>query len=138
MQKKILRYSTFDFPVYTVMDQVKPFNQNKDIKCGLYYIETTNNYMPLRGNGFYSQPMINYCLENNIISKTDIKYELIPSLTLSKDFFNEYINTIYKHISDDNELNKVIKQVVNSLVGSFNNNKVLNSKTHYSTDVICL
>ena len=102
-RKNILRYSKFDFPVYTVMDQVKLFNQNKDIKCGLYYIETTNNYMPLRGNGFYSQPMINYCLENNIISKTDIKYELIPSLTLSKDYFNEYIDTIYKHISDDDD-----------------------------------
>ena len=31
-------------------------------------------YFPLRGNGWYSQPMIKYCLSNKIIQGSDIKY----------------------------------------------------------------
>ena len=135
-RKNIMRYSKYDFPVFTVMDEVKVFDQDDEIKCGVYYVEpNTDSYYPLRGNAFYSQPMIDYCISNNIISKKDIKYKLIPSLTLPKDYFNEYIDTIYQHVGSDDNLNTLIKQVVNSFIGSFANTTVSNSKTLYTTDV---
>ena len=45
----------------------KAFDQDEEIKCGVYYVEpNTDSYYPLRGNAFYSQPMIDYCISNNI------------------------------------------------------------------------
>ena len=42
------------------------------IRPGLYYVET-ENYMPLRGNGWYYHNMICYCLDMDIIKLDNIK-----------------------------------------------------------------
>ncbi len=34
--------------------------------AGIYYVEG-ENYIPLRGNGWYYYPVIEYCLNNGII-----------------------------------------------------------------------
>ena len=72
------------------MDQPEIFNDNITLP-GLYYVET-EQYFPLRGNGWYSQPMINYCIENKLIKMNDIKYVIYSSLSIKKDYYNEFIN----------------------------------------------
>ena len=62
----------------------EPIVFNKDIsKPGLYYVET-DKYFPLRGNGWYSQAMINYCINERIIELKDIKYGIYSSLSIPK------------------------------------------------------
>ena len=39
------------------MDDPKEFYINMEIREGLYYVET-DNYRPLRGNGWYYHPLI--------------------------------------------------------------------------------
>jgi hypothetical protein len=64
-------------PVFTVMDKLEIYN---DHTCpGIYYVET-KNYFPMRGNGWYYNNMIDYALENNIITKNDIKLFYTPLL----------------------------------------------------------
>jgi hypothetical protein len=58
-RKNILYYGEFDYCVFTVFDKVEQFKGTK-IKPGLYYVES-DNYMPMRGNGWYYHNMIWYC-----------------------------------------------------------------------------
>ena len=41
--------------------------------AGLYYVES-DNYFPMRGNGWPYEPMVNYCLTNDLITAINIKY----------------------------------------------------------------
>ena len=68
----------------------KPFVSSYD-KPGLYYVET-DQYFPMRGNGWYSHAMINYCIEKCLINVSDIKYVIYSGLSISKEYFNFLLN----------------------------------------------
>ena len=55
-RKNILYYGEFDYCIFTVFDKVDEFTGTK-IKPGLYYVET-DNYMPMRSNGWYYDTII--------------------------------------------------------------------------------
>ena len=40
--------------------------------------------------------MIEYCLNNGIITHDNIKYEIISSLTIPSNYYNEFIEYCYK------------------------------------------
>ena len=63
-------YNQFEYPLFTVIDEPEFYKGAK--KAGIYCVETTN-YLPMRGNGWYSLPMIMYALENKLIIESDIK-----------------------------------------------------------------
>ena len=92
-RKNILYYSKYEWPVFSVMDDVAKFDG--DIRCGFYYIESSNLF-PLHGNGWYSEPIIKYCLELNIISLSDIKYQIVSVLDqINCDYFRPFIDLVY-------------------------------------------
>lgn len=113
-RKNILLHYGYNFPVYSSLDNIKPFNIfNKTIDDGYYYVET-DNVFPMRKNGFYSRPMIEFCLQENIISKSNIKYEYKPSFAIESDYFKsfvEYLMTVYPE--------EYQKLSVNALIGMF-------------------
>ena len=43
----------------------------------------------MRCNGWYSQPMVEYCLTNNLITHENIKYVLESSLNVPMNYFND-------------------------------------------------
>jgi hypothetical protein len=51
------------------MDEVKPFDISMSIDAGIYFVET-DNYFPLRGNGWYSHAMIDYVSNKHILINT--------------------------------------------------------------------
>ena len=110
-RKNIMYYSKHEWPVYTVMDGVKPYDKS-DLKCGFYFIEC-HNMFPLRGNGWYPMPQVEYCLNNGVITKDDIKYQLIPSLTLPANYFREFIDDVYKKFGN------LSKLAINAFIGCF-------------------
>lgn len=94
MRRNLVIFNKFKYPVFTVMDQVEKFTPYQDkIDCGMYYVET-NNYFPLRGNGWYMYNMVQFCLDNVIIDEEKIIYKLIPSLTLPADYFKEFFEEV--------------------------------------------
>ena len=95
-RKNILYYGEFDYCIFTVFDRVEEFKGNK-IRPGLYYVES-DNYMPLRGNGWVYHNIVCYCLENNIIQLDNIKYVIKSSLSLTKDYYNKFMN-IKNHVT---------------------------------------
>ena len=50
------------------MDEVKKFDISMSIDAGIYFVET-DNYFPLRGNGWYSHAMIDYVLDKILSQK---------------------------------------------------------------------
>ena len=113
-------------PVYTCMDDVKEFKSTDKIITGNYYV-CTKTYMPLRGNGWYSDVMVKYCIQKKIISISDIKYKLCSSLTLEDNYFNEVINSLLTLPYG------LAKGGPNMFVGLFNKKANERTETYYST-----
>ena len=67
------------------MDEPVPYAGKK--VTGLYFV-ITDSYIPLRGNNWYSLPMIEYCLENKIIDESEIRYALYSSISILHDYYN--------------------------------------------------
>ena len=83
-RKNCMYYNKFDYPLFTVMDKVEDY-KNDSSKPGLYYFEC-KQYFPLRGNGWYSQPEIQYCLNEKLISSNQIKHVIYSSLTVKHNY----------------------------------------------------
>ena len=79
---------------------------------GLFFVET-KQYLPMRGNGWYSQPMIEYCLNNGLIYEDNIKYALYSGLTIPSNYYVKFIDYLY------NSLDNKAKLSVNTIIGSF-------------------
>lgn len=122
-RKNILRNSKYDYCVYSVLDQPTKF---KHVQPGFFYVET-DAYFPMRGTRWYSQPMVEYALELNIIELEDIKYQYVPSFTVPHDYFVKYIDSVYE--IEDKPLAKLI---INSFIGTFNKNEFSFTKAVFS------
>ena len=108
-RKNELYYSKYDFPSFTVMDKVEPYDKNKPLTTGKYIVES-QQYFPMRGNGEYSLPMIEYCLKNNLIKYDDIKYSIESILSIPKPYYNEFIDLCYKSLDKHEDiLNFIMK-----------------------------
>ena len=59
-----------DFPIYTVFDEPEIYNGK--IVTGFYYIETFDHWL-FHGNGWYSDKLVSYALEQGI--ELTIKYQ---------------------------------------------------------------
>jgi hypothetical protein len=85
------------------MDDIEEFKFNSEIIEGLYYIES-DNYFPLRGNGWYYHPLTSYCLEKGIISGNDIKYVVYASSTLKHNYYYGFIECCNKNMLSYEEI----------------------------------
>ena len=123
-RKNSIYFSNHDFPLFTIMDDVEkfiPFKSSYDVP-GLYYIESDNTF-PLRKNGWYSVALTNFCINNNIINQSNIKYVVYASLTIPKNYFNSFIDYVYKNFGN------YAKIIINSMIGIF----AINNKDKYRT-----
>jgi len=132
-RKNILLYSKYDIPIYTVLDKPTVY-KNEKIEPGFYFIES-NNYFPLRGNGWYTQPLIIYCIEQKIIKESDIKYVLKPSLTIPANYFQNYINLVYNQYGNDADTNTLCKMLINSFIGTTYINENVITTNLYTTNI---
>ena len=136
-RKNLLYYSKYDYPLFTVMDE--PVKYKGEKSAGLFYVEFINlikekkdekkyeefrgKYLPFRGNGWYSLPMIKYGLKKNLIKEENIKYALYSSLTIPHDYYNQFIDYLYNTLGDN------AKWSVNAMIGCFN----LKARENWST-----
>ena len=116
-RRNILLNYGMDFPRYSVLDDVEIFDGK--LETGFYYIETANTF-PLRQNGFYSYPLVRYCLDENLIENENIKYQLKPSFNIESDYFKDFVEHLDSIFEDNDSLKKL---AVNSLVGLFGRRK---------------
>jgi hypothetical protein len=125
-RRNITYFSKYEFPVFTVMDIPRSFSGI--IRCGLFYVETDLTYL-FRGNGWYTQPLVEYALAEQLITLEDIKGELIPSTKLKADHFQKPIQTLLDAFECDAGLQKLS---ANTLFGLFGRTKQSTAQTKFN------
>jgi hypothetical protein len=98
----------------TLWTILKNFNINMEIREGLYYIES-DNFFPLRGNGWYYHSLVTHCLDNSIITRSDIKYVIYASSTLKHDHYNGFIEYCNKNILSYQNINNIIMKKMKNI-----------------------
>jgi len=126
-RRNLVMHSQFDFPKFSVMDYPTVYDGG-DIKCGYYFVES-DNYFPLRGNGWYNYTLVNYCIEQNI--KIKITHQFTSSYTLKNDHFKNFSEYIINVCGSDN---KFAKRIINSMVGCWNINKSKYEQISFTLD----
>lgn len=126
-RRNILLNNEYKYPVYSVMDKPEVFNG--DLRCGLYYVDTENVF-PFRGSGWYLLPIIEYGLDNNIITKDNIKYEFKPSKTLPSNYFVKIVD----YLLDKTKNTSMGKNIINSFVGICGRTKNTTTKINFTLD----
>lgn len=128
----IWRYSDYDYCVFSVLDDIQKFRptdeEHNQIPIGFYYIET-KRMLPLKGNGWYSYPVVRYCIENKLIKLTDIRYCVFPSLDVKHDYYAKFIDFIKDNAG------KHAKVMINGLVGIFGNKITKTRKLFLCRDI---
>ena len=94
----------YPFLVYSVFDEVEAY-QGKLVD-GTFYVESSN-FFPLRGNNWYLRAELEEAKVLGI--DFNIKYQVIPSRTLPKDFFNELVLSVFDKC-------KTPKKIMNCLI----------------------
>ena len=87
----LLRYTDYSFPVFTPADAPQEYRGGA-IECGRYLVKTDNT-MPFEGCGWYYQPVVQYGLDEGIITKEDIVLEWLPWRQLPPNHFHTFIDT---------------------------------------------
>ena len=96
------------------MDEIEVFSGRID--PGLFFVET-DKYIPLRGSGWYSQPVIQYCLDEKLIEKSDIKLAIYSTGTIKRNYFNKFIDNLVDVLTPyDTAENKFSKLAINSIM----------------------
>lgn len=130
--RRNLLTSKRSYPVYSSLDDIEEFDmigytKREFLETGFYYVDYLN-YFPLRGNGWYSAPLVQYCLDNDIINLHNIKYQYIPSMKMSSVYFKNFLNSLKI------ENKKIYKNVANSLVGYFGIRKSQHINVSYTSN----
>ena len=91
----------------------------------------TQIFIPFKGNGWYSYPIVKYGLDNNIINGEDIKHEIIPSYTLQNNLFVPFVKYILSQYNESFDL--LFKNIINSYIGTLGS-KVKKTGKFFITD----
>jgi len=129
-RRNLLYHSKHEFPKFSVMDEPTEFNKGDEIVVGMYYIETTNTF-PFRGCGWYGHVLVNFGLEQQIISKSDIKLRLASTMSLPCDHFQTTIDTLLDTFAVEPDLQKLS---VNAYIGMMGRMKASTCNIGFTLD----
>lgn len=129
-RRNILRYSEYDYCVFSSLDEPKPFDG--EITTAFYYIESQNTF-PLKKNDWYSLPIVQYCLENGIITHDNIKFKLTPSYVIPHNYFVKFIDWVLERSEGCNP--DIIKRFFNCFIGSLGNKNEKNGSLCFTQNL---
>jgi hypothetical protein len=115
-----------DWIILDVDNEWEDYNNNDEIKLGLYYIETCDNLL-FKGNNIYSSAIVKKGLDENIISKDNIIKVLYANKSQDKDLFVDIIDEILKISEGDKD---IYKFMINCISGMMGKNKMTYTKGH--------
>ena len=132
MQKEYREVNQYEYPKYSVLDDIEKFDKEKheSIPCGYYFVNAPNE-IPFKGSRPYSYVLVRYGLTEGLIKLSDIKYALVSKLSVPADFMNQYIDIVY----GSDKLSKYKKQLVNFLIGGFGSRRITSHSGYYAKSV---
>ena len=120
----------FGWSLYTPTDEVKHFDGAID--TGLYYVET-NNYFPLKGNGWYFDDTVEKAIKYKLINQGNIIYQLKPSFTLKPNHFEGFVNDVYSKFEPTHDKSGG-KFAINGFVGLLGKSDKKSSHEYFETN----
>ena len=127
---ELLYRNEFPFCVFATLDDVKEFvpedEKHKKIPPGYYYVKT-GNLLPLKGSGWYSYPIVRFCLEKKIIKLQYITHCVFPGSTLPSDYYKEFVADVRAKLDP-----KMAKICVNSFIGCFGHKVTKEKSIHFT------
>jgi len=120
----------YGWSLYTPTDEVKEFDG--EIDTGLYYIET-NNYFPLKGNGWYFDDTIEKAIQYNLINYSNIIYQLKPSFILKSDHFKDFVYDVYDKFEPTYD-NSGGKMAINGFIGLLGKSHAKSNQEFFEKD----
>lgn len=126
-RRNILYYSLYDYCVYSSLDEPTEFNGV--LQTGYFYLELFTNpidqykFFPLKFNGWYSYPIVQFCLDEKIITLDHIKYQLLPSLIINHKYFQTFIDFVMNKYPTDKEFEPIFKKLFNCFIGCMGSKK---------------
>lgn len=100
-----------DYEVFNVSCDIKPYSGK--LQKGIYYIETEDTEFFMRGNTWYSSDYLQYAKKEKI--KFNIKYELIASSVIDKNFFKDFVKDIIKKYPNPQHYKSIINKMIGNL-----------------------
>ncbi len=97
----------FGWAQFQPNDYVEPFDGV--ISTGFYLLHC-NNYLPLRGNGWYSDSVVCDALDLKMKTRDDIRYQIKASKKLNTDFFKEFVLSVVEKFNG-------YKKAINGFIG---------------------
>ena len=112
----VLLYNDTEFNIFQPFDEVQLFNESMPLKPGEYYINIP--IMLCDGlmqypKGYYPLHFIKFLLNNNIITKSNIKMVLYAKQYLKSDTFKNFTEFIYSNYEPSQA-----KKIINFFIGS--------------------
>jgi hypothetical protein len=98
---------TFGWAQFQPNDYVEPFDGV--ISTGFYSI-ICKEYLPLRGNGWYSDSVVCDALDLKMITYDDIRYQIKASNKLNTDFLKEFVLSVVEKLNG-------YKTAINGFIG---------------------
>ncbi len=127
---ELLYRNTFPFCVFSCLDDVKEFcpddEKHKVIPPGYYYVKSWN-LLPLKGSGWYSYPIVRFCLEKKIIKLQSITHCVFPGSTLPCDYYKQFVETVRDKLDI-----KMAKICINSFIGCFGHKVTKERSVHFT------
>jgi len=122
------------FMVFSIFDQVHAFDVLKHTRKGgmlhpCVARVVTNNYIPFKGTGWYSYPLVNKALAEGLIKLSDITHCVKPSFLLPADYYVPFIETVREKLVNKN----LAKLMVNMFIGSLGH-KISKHRKLFLTD----
>lgn len=97
-----------DYEVFNVSCDIKEYSGK--LCKGIYYIETEDRELFMRGNSWYSSDYLKYAKKEKI--NFSIKYELVASDTIDKDYFKQFVKDTIKKYPNH------FKSIINKMIGN--------------------
>ena len=104
-----------NYNVFNAFDHVEVYD-NREITNGEYYInksfELYGGSKLIMQNGFYPHNFVKYCIDNKYIEKSDIKYMMLASYSISNTLLKDFAKYCINNFSKDNA-----KCIINFTIG---------------------
>lgn len=125
--------STYEFPVFTIWDAPTKYSHANTInKQSFYFVEKRNMLMP--GHGWYVGYLVEYAIEQGLITKDDIKFTLRPTGG-NKGAANPFKK--FASGCHDKKVGEYSKALINSAIGSLATKDGKNTQTVYTMGIDC-
>jgi hypothetical protein len=126
----ILLKTKHAYPLYTIFDQVEPYDGEGTDRVGWYYVtdlKQPGDWQFLPSKGWMDHGALHDLRERHGVT-FHVTYQLLPSYALPCEYYKPFVSYIFKHFG------KKAKNMLNPFTGMMNRHQSTVQRSYYTTD----